>query len=99
MDNSLFMRGPERIGHLDREFHESVDRNRLSVDFMLQGVALQKLHNKEGLAIVRGDLVNRADVGVIERGSRAGFALKTFQRLRSFCESFGKKFYGNVPAE
>jgi hypothetical protein len=51
------------------------------------------------LAIVRGDLVNRADVGVIEGRSCACFPLETFQSLRTLRESFWEELQSDVSAK
>jgi hypothetical protein len=36
----------------------------------------------EGLTFVLADLMDRADVGMVQSRSRAGFTTETFQRLR-----------------
>ena len=48
---------------------------------MLQGYALEKLHGDEGLAILLADVVDRADIGVVQGGCGLGFALKAGQSL------------------
>ncbi len=50
-------------------------------DAVLQRLALQKLHDDEGLAFVLTNLMNGADIGMVERGGGAGLALETLQRL------------------
>src|SRR5271155_4263580 len=49
---------------------------------MLQSEAIQKLHGDEGLAVLIVNLMNGADVRMIERRSGPGFALKTAESLR-----------------
>jgi hypothetical protein len=43
---------------------------------MLQRLAFQKLHGDERLAVMLANLVNRADVRVIEGESGASFSLE-----------------------
>ncbi len=45
------------------------------------------------------DFVDGADVGMIQGGSGAGFAAKTFERLRIAGEIVGQKFQRNEAAE
>jgi len=48
---------------------------------VLEGLALEQFHGDEGLAVVLVDLVNRADIGMVEGGGGARFALKPLQCL------------------
>jgi hypothetical protein len=50
---------------------------------MLQRHPVEVLHNDEGLAVVFANLVNGADVRVIQSRGRPGFTLETFERLRT----------------
>jgi hypothetical protein len=56
----------ERIGNLDGEIEQSFRCERLSPNSVLQSLAFQKLHGDEGLSFVLPNLVNGADVGMIE---------------------------------
>ena len=51
-------------------------------DLMLQSQSVQVLHDDEGLALMLTNLVNGANVGVIERGCRLRLPLKACQCLR-----------------
>ena len=61
------------IGNLNREVQKLVDllgrrfRNRPYLNPAFQGLSLQKLHHNEGLPFEFADVVNRTDVGMIER--------------------------------
>ena len=62
---------------------------------MLQGLAVEKLHGDEGLAIFFADVVNGADVGMVQCGSGLGFALKAGERLRVAGNFIGKELEGD----
>ena len=59
---------------------------------MLQGVAIQKLHGDESLAVLLANVVNRADVGMVERGCSLGFALEAAECLRVAGHFVGQEF-------
>jgi hypothetical protein len=48
---------------------------------MRVGLPFQVLHNKEVDAVLLADVMERADVGMIQRGDGAGFAFKAFASL------------------
>jgi hypothetical protein len=58
---------------------------------MLEGHAVQVLHSDEGLSVLLTDVVNDADIGMIESGSRPGLALEAGQGLRIAGHFIGKK--------
>ncbi len=66
---------------------------------MLERVAVQKFHNNESAAVFLADIVNRADVGVIECGTGFGFALETLEGLRVVGQFVGKKFQSDGAIE
>ena len=47
-----------------------------------RGNPVQKLHGDEGFAVLLADVVDRADIGMIQRGCGLGFELKAGQRVR-----------------
>ena len=66
---------------------------------MLQRHAVEKLHDDEGLIAVLADLVNGADVGVIQRRRRTGFATETLQGLRVHGHIIRQKLQSHEAAE
>ena len=74
------------------EREQGLDVQRAARDAVLQSHALEKLHGDEGVAFVLADVVNGADVGMVQRGGGLGFALETAQRLRVSGDVVGKKF-------
>src|SRR6202162_4031069 len=66
VNNSLGMRGIEGIGNLDGERENQLYFHRSACDAVLQGRALKKLHNDERSAVLFADVVNCADVGMVQ---------------------------------
>jgi hypothetical protein len=66
---------------------------------VLERGAIEKFHGDEGAAVVFADVVDGADVWVIEGGGRAGFAFEAFERLWIVSEIVGKKFESDEAAE
>ena len=89
MHDALFVRGFERIGDLACDGQRLLDRNRAPLDALGQRFALHQFHDE----VVRADIVQRADIGMIQRGDRAGFALE------AVAESLGGDFYGHFTME
>ncbi len=51
-------------------------------DTLLQRRSGQKFHGDERAAALLADVINRADIRMVERRSRFGLTLESFQRLR-----------------
>ena len=51
---------------------------------MLQGCTIEKFHHDVGAPILLADVVNHADVGMVEGGGSLRFTLETRQGLRVF---------------
>ena len=66
MHDAIGVRDVERVGDLGGEIEHLAQIERPARNRLLQGAAVEPLHHDELLALVLGDLVNRADVGVIE---------------------------------
>src|SRR6266699_4838539 len=61
------------------------------MDGLRQGVAVKQFHGDEGMATDGVDVVNRADVRMIERGGSLRLTFETLQRGDVAGEVFGKK--------
>src|SRR5215467_9087738 len=68
---------------------------RAAVDELFQKDAFQILHRDESLAILLVDLVNGANVGMVEGGCRLGLAAKAHQSLRILGHLVRKEFQSN----
>ena len=92
MNDALGMRCFERIGDLNAEIEKLLGLECPALDAMLESLALEQLHGDEWLAVVLADLVNRADVRMIQAGCRTRLALESFQRLPVFRHRFRQEF-------
>ena len=77
VDDALLMRRFEGVRDVDGDFDHSIDGKRAFLNQLFQRPAIQELHGDEGTAAFFGDLINGADVGMIQRGSRTRFAPET----------------------
>ncbi len=76
MHDSLRVSGIERISNLHTPVKDLFHIQRLAANQVLERLSLQQLHGDEVLAIRFVDLVNRADVRVVERGRGESFPLE-----------------------
>ena len=91
--------GVERVGDFDADFEKAIEFERAAGDDVLESRTVEKLHGDEGAAVVFADVVDGADVGMIQRGSGASFALEAIERLRVASEIIGKKLESDEAAE
>ena len=62
-------------------------------------VSFEELHRDEGLPVILIDVVDGADVGMVQRGGGPSFAPEAFQRLRIVSELFGQKLESDEAAQ
>ena len=93
------MGGIQRISNLNGQAQQDIGLDGFSRDAMLQGHAVQELHDDKGVAIPLAYVMNGAEVGMIERGRGARFAAKAFQRLTVPGQVIRKKLEGDKAAE
>src|SRR6266581_8509530 len=82
MNDPLGVRGIQCVGNLDSQVQQCFQFYRTRAYAMLQSYSIQKLHGNERLAVLLADVVNRADVRMIQRRSGLRFALKAGEGLR-----------------
>jgi hypothetical protein len=66
---------------------------------MPESFPFQQFHGDERLAFMLANLVDRADIRVIQRGGGAGFPLKAIERLFVFQRIWREKLQGDEAAE
>src|SRR5208283_4721248 len=99
VDDAFCVGRIERVGDLDGKSEQNVGLDGPAADAMLQRGAVKKLHGNEGVALVLADLVNGANVGMVEGGGGAGFAAKTLEGLRILGEVVGEKLKSDEATE
>ena len=99
VDDSLRVGGIQCIRHFDPNSQQLCEFQRAACDGVLQRLSFQKFHDDEALALMLVNLVNRADVGVVQRRSRPCFPAEAFEGLRIFRQVIREEFQGNVTAK
>ena len=80
--DAALVRGRQRVGERHGDLEESRKGETARRDERVEGFALHQLHGEKAAGAVLLDRVDGHDVGVIERGERAGLAFETGQALR-----------------
>jgi len=97
--DALAVRGVERVGDLDGVFEQRLERERTRLQPVLQGLAAQHFHHDEMLSLVFRNLVDGADVGMVQSRRGPGFTAKTFEGLGIVGQFLGQKFERNPATE
>ena len=99
VDDTLGVGSFEAVGDLNTDIQEFGYFDGFPADAILERLALEQLHGDERSAFELANIVNGANVGVIERGSSACFAAETLDGLRVMGNVVGKKLEGHIPTE
>src|SRR5947208_3347657 len=79
--------------------HRRLGLQRPPRDAVLQRLAFKELHDDEGTAVLLADVMNRADVRVIQGGSGSSLAPETIQGLRVASELVRQKLESDEALE
>jgi hypothetical protein len=99
VDDAFGVGGVESFSDLRGDAKEAIEFDWLSGDEMLKGGAVKEFHGDEGAAVFFADVVDGADVGMVEGGRGFGFAAETLEGLAVGGEFFGKKFESDEAVE
>ena len=99
MDDAFRVCGIQRIGDLDAQIEHRLDLHRLASDPVPERLPLQQFHGDEASPIGLVDLVDRADVRVVQGGCGLRFALEAAECLRVVGEFVGKELQSDVATE
>ena len=99
MHDAFGMSRIERVGDLDTQVNQTVNFEGATQHGFAQSLTFQVLHYDEAQPLMFANFVNGADVGMIQSGSRASFAAKTFQGLRVAGDVVGQEFKGDKAAQ
>src|SRR5713101_2520547 len=82
VNDSFGVGGIERVGDFDAERKQSFQFHGTLGDAVLQRRAFQKLHGDEGFPTLLTDVMDRADVGMIQCGRGLRFSLESGESMR-----------------
>src|SRR5947207_216103 len=99
MNDALSVGGLERVSDFSDERKQAFRFQRLAPDQIAEREAIEELHCDKSAALLFADIVQRADIWVVERGSSLGFTTKTDERLRIIGEFVRQKFKRDKTAE
>ena len=99
MDNAGRVGHFERVRNLHPEVQKLFERDGLALDAVLQRRPFQALHDDEEPVLMFADVVDGADVGMIQRRCGTRFPLKSLSCLGILCQFFGKELQGHTPAK
>src|SRR5258708_36336680 len=92
VNDSVGVRGLQCAGHLHSDVHQLADLHRPASHELLQGLALQQLHDDNRAAGMLLDFVNGADVGMVQRGCSPRFTQQSLQGLTISRKVFRQTF-------
>src|SRR5450755_3165280 len=81
MDNARHMRRVERLRNLAPQCQQRLHLNRTPGNAVFQRRTFQELHHQERAAVLLANIVDRANIRMIERGCSAGLPLETAEYL------------------
>ncbi len=99
MNNAFRVRRFQRVRDLDGQLEQHIHRESLLPDPQLERLPFEQLHGDEIAAIGLPDLVDGADIRMVQSRRRAGFTLKALQRRSVFFQFSRQEFQGYVPAK
>ena len=95
VDDAGGVSGIERVGDIDRLATAQSQSPEAFRDAVFQCQAIQKLHGDESLSMLVINLVDGADVGMVQRRRGLSFALEAGQRLGIFRNFVRKELQGD----
>jgi hypothetical protein len=99
MHDAFRMRRVECVRHFDAQCQQCFQFHGAAGDRMLQRLTLQILHGDEGLPALLIDLVDCADVGMVQCGSGLRLALEATERLRVLGHFVRQELQGDEAAK
>ena len=95
VNDALGVSGVEGVSNLDGQRQQCVQFQRSDPDQMLQRLPIEILHGNERLAILLANVINSADVGVIQGGRSLRLTSKPLEGLRVAGHVFGQELQGD----
>ncbi len=95
MDDSLGVGRVERVGDLDAQRKQRVQFHGTVADDVFQRRAVEVLHDDEGLAVLLANVVDGADIWMVERRCGPGLAAEALERLPVLGHILRKELQGD----
>ena len=99
MNDALRVGRRQSVGCLYRDLEDLIQIHGLAPDALLQALTLELFHHDKGMAIIVLNIVDRADVGMIQLRCSSRLALETVERLAISKEIFGNELQRDVAAQ
>src|SRR6266852_5423263 len=99
MDYALRMCRVESVGNLDAQIEHRFDLQWLARDRVPERLPLQQFHGNEGSPLGLVNLIDRADVRVVQRRRSLSLPLEAAEGLRVMGEFVGKELQSDVATE
>src|SRR5712691_11629433 len=93
------MRSLQRIGNLNRKVYEVIGLKRLARDALTKRLAFEQLHGEERPRFLSANVVNDADIGVIQSRGGARLPLKALDRGEVFGVIIGQELQRDGAAQ
>src|SRR3954447_17548999 len=93
------MRRIQSIGHFRCQGEQFAERKRPAVNEVSQRGPFEELHHKKGPVDMAADLVNGADIWVIQSGGRPRLPTESLERIWVSSQIFGKELHCDETAE
>jgi hypothetical protein len=95
VDDAFGVGGIESFGDLNGNVEETLEFNWLAIDDVLEGGSIEEFHGDEGATVFFADVVDGANVWMVEGGGGLRFTLKTNERLAILGDLVREKFEGH----
>ena len=99
MHDALRVRGVQRVGDLDPEIDNLVNLEHAAGQSIVERLAFHPFHDDERLALVFADVVDRADVRVVQRGGGSRLDAKPLNGLAVSHQFLWDELERDLPAE
>ena len=99
MDDAFGVRRVQSISHFDGDLQNALQLHGAAGDGVFESHAIEEFHGDERFAVLDSDVVDGADIRVIQRGRGLRFALETRQSLGIFGNFVREKFQSNEAVE
>ena len=92
MNDAAAMCRIECVSDLRGELQDLLYLQRLVLDAMFERLAFEELHRHERLPVLAANVVNGADVRMVQCAGGLGLAFEALKGLRVLCQFVGKEF-------